>query len=245
MLVSGNASTPSEIVIDSNFINTDPALVGNCLNSTFWCGGIETEGATATISNNVVYGMPAAQRSVAVYLGEGEVPFGDVIVNGNTLHGGGTPNNNQALSAALGCRTTQGVQSMVGRIRNNILLGGSALNRFGFYEDDQTNSRTCEPLAYENNAIHFSSLATATDVLHRQWTSAGSQVLITDIATLNMLSYAQANLEVDPLLDLSWHIQAGSPCIDAGSATEAPATDFEGDTRPLGNGIDIGADEAK
>jgi len=38
-------------------------------------------------------------------------------------------------------------------------------------------------------------------------------------------------------------LTAGSAAIDAGRATGAPATDFEGDTRPQGAGVDIGADE--
>ena len=35
----------------------------------------------------------------------------------------------------------------------------------------------------------------------------------------------------------------GSPCIDAGTGTDAPATDFDGITRPQGGGVDIGAHE--
>lgn len=40
-----------------------------------------------------------------------------------------------------------------------------------------------------------------------------------------------------------FHLQAGSPAIDRGSATDAPAVDFEGTSRPQGHGVDIGAFE--
>ena len=40
-----------------------------------------------------------------------------------------------------------------------------------------------------------------------------------------------------------FHLQADSPAIDRGSATDAPAQDFDGQARPLGSGFDIGADE--
>lgn len=40
-----------------------------------------------------------------------------------------------------------------------------------------------------------------------------------------------------------FHIQQGSPCIDTGTSSGAPSTDFEGDPRPYGTDYDIGADE--
>jgi hypothetical protein len=54
------------------------------------------------------------------------------------------------------------------------------------------------------------------------------------------------NINANPLLinppnDL--HLRAGSPCVDAGTCTGAPTTDFEGDPRPSGASCDIGADE--
>ncbi len=55
------------------------------------------------------------------------------------------------------------------------------------------------------------------------------------------------NISADPLfvaaLSGDYHLQSGSPCIDAGTSQYAPTTDFEGTTRPQGSGYDIGAYE--
>jgi predicted outer membrane repeat protein len=40
-----------------------------------------------------------------------------------------------------------------------------------------------------------------------------------------------------------FHIQSGSNVVDQGTGTGAPADDIDGDSRPLGSGIDMGADE--
>ena len=40
-----------------------------------------------------------------------------------------------------------------------------------------------------------------------------------------------------------YHLKAGSPAIDAGTATQAPLVDLEGHARPHGNGFDIGCYE--
>jgi len=48
-------------------------------------------------------------------------------------------------------------------------------------------------------------------------------------------------------IERTYHLSASSPCIDAGTSTGAPLTDFEGDPRPINGGksptADIGADE--
>jgi parallel beta-helix repeat protein/predicted outer membrane repeat protein len=59
----------------------------------------------------------------------------------------------------------------------------------------------------------------------------------------------QGNKMEDPLLlnpeRGDYHIRSGSPCIDAGTSTVAqlPSTDLDGEYRPFGAQIDIGADE--
>ncbi len=57
----------------------------------------------------------------------------------------------------------------------------------------------------------------------------------------------EGNIDMSPLFvnpgegDVS--LQTGSPCIDAGTAKDAPTTDIQGTSRPQGNGVDMGAYE--
>lgn len=53
-------------------------------------------------------------------------------------------------------------------------------------------------------------------------------------------------IDADPLYAAAgdYHIQAGSPCVNKATATNAPDHDYDGDPRPWDGGVDIGADEA-
>jgi len=55
----------------------------------------------------------------------------------------------------------------------------------------------------------------------------------------------EGNIEGDPLFigEGDSRLSQGSPCVDAGTSVNAPAADLEGNTRPMGAGVDIGAYE--
>jgi len=58
----------------------------------------------------------------------------------------------------------------------------------------------------------------------------------------NGVTPGPGSISKDPKLDATYHLLPSSPCIDAG--TDAGVyTDMDGDTRPMGLGFDIGADE--
>ncbi len=236
------------LTIDRNRIGTDPARAGSCTRPTGWCAGIYSESSTSTITNNIVVGPPGPQ-SAAVFLGEFEVAAGAVILNANTLDGGGSgpgssPTRSAALVVSIGPCMTCGFRGQVGRVRNNILLGGNNAARFGILEDPAM-GRQMRPEVLQNNLIFFAPAGGRTDVMYRQMPTSGTAMDVNMLAALNALTMPMsgANVSGDPLLDAMRHVMAGSPTIDRGTATEAPMTDVDGDARPRGAGIDIGADE--
>ncbi len=84
------------------------------------------------------------------------------------------------------------------------------------------------------------------------WTTHGGNININHSIVENGYP-GTGNLDIDPLFvsqpdfnlaptnsgDL--HLQACSPAIDVGTSTGAPSDDYEGNTRPANNGIDMGA----
>lgn len=241
----------STLTIDGNRINANPLARATCTTPLGWCAGIASQSSTAVITNNVVYG-PNGPRSTAVLLAEAERPAGTVLLNGNLLDGGGSESSiggtttaSAAVVVSIGLCTTCGFHGVVGRVRNNVLLGGAGSVRFGVLEDPAL-ARTVHPELLQNNLFFFSPAATPSNVLYRTQTSTGGVSDILSIAAVNALLAppAAANLAGDPLLDATWHALPGSPCIDHGTLEEAPPFDFERDARPRGAAVDIGPDES-
>ena len=75
--------------------------------------------------------------------------------------------------------------------------------------------------------------------------SAGNNLGV-DLAFWELIAVnASDNLEgvpllVDPVTSRDFHLQAGSPAIDAGTNEYAPSDDFDGVARPVGETVDIG-----
>ena len=231
------------MTIDANHINTDVASVAGCAQTvTGFCGGIHSQGSTTTIINNVVLG-PKGAKTCAVLLEDGEVGVGSVILNGNTLDGAGNGGTDGTLSTAVALRINAGTNATFGKVRNNILLGGLNKGRYGVYEDAPA-GKTAHFVALDNNDF-WNAGTPRSDFAYRSWNgTAGTDVLFAQLGTVTGVAPSD-NLDVDPLLDATWHLGATSPVIDQGTPTEAPSRDIDGESRPKGTEIDIGADEAK
>jgi len=72
-----------------------------------------------------------------------------------------------------------------------------------------------------------------------------SQVTVTysDINLIDWQYPGFGNINVDPLLTDDYHLTIDSRCKDSASQNNAPEFDFEGQSRPMDAGIDMGADE--
>jgi hypothetical protein len=243
----------------------DPAVLSGpaCSSTAVWCAGIAgiaSSSATLEIENNVIFGPPGP-RSTALLLGEFEGPAGAVFVSHNLLDGGGgaalfsgglTPDKSAAIVLTTGaCASCTSGAARVGEIHNNILLGGSALARYGVYEDPVASGagyREVHPVSFLHNLFHFplSTPSTAVGVLYRITRLTMGSLDMLDIAIVNTSTTftTGGNLVNDPLLDPTRHLLSRSPCIDTGTPRGSlPFEDFEGDSRPRGAGYDIGPDE--
>jgi hypothetical protein len=236
-------------LIDANRINADPALgLPKGANGQNWSGGLQSISSTTVITNNVIFGADAVQ-SAGVRFAEFETPAGAVVLNSNYIDGGGASTGTTGAKSAAIAMTIGGCcgsYTVFGRIANNILSGGKGAARYGVFEQ-QNLGKTAHPEALLNNDFFIPSPA-AQDALYAFWNGSNISLKKT-IADVNALAaqlgIVSGNIEGDPLADATWHLSAGSPCIDTGTATDAPAADFEGEARPKGAAHDIGPDEAQ
>lgn len=244
-IVAGNGEASSwgiaasgTVAIDRNRINVDANQVGGCNQPVGWCGGIASYSATAVISNNIIFGVKGP-TTVGVLLAEAEMAAGTVVLNANDIDGG--PGN--GLSTAIALRNAfKGVNTIVGSIRNNILSGGTGGKRFGLFEDDGASpGQNAQPQALQYN--DFALDPNNGEIFVRYNDGLNSPADYTTMAQVNAMTNAGNNFSANPLLDGTFHLQDGSPCIDAGTPIEAPPKDMDGDPRPQGANVDVGADE--
>ena len=184
--------------------------------------------STSVVTNNLLRGgsCDGASEVVRFEKGSGPEVLSPTIEN-NTLEYG----------ACSGCGThaglfvgSAGAIPPAGYVRNNIIQNtGSGGPSFAIYEADASSDLA----ALENN-----DLDDPTGVLY--YDEGTTALTLSDI---NALPGAAGNISADPLLDATGHLAAASPCRNAGTATAAPATDRDGDSRPQEGAFDIGADE--
>ncbi len=122
----------------------------------------------------------------------------------------------------------------------NTLVNNIFLSRASFPGAIDVHTDSLPGLVSDYNAVEDQFTTSSGDsgaMSLAQWRSLTGQDLHSFVAT-------EAALFVDPVLPGGdYHLKAGSPALDAGLAPVDSQSDFEGDFRRSGPGVDIGADE--
>ncbi len=230
-------------------------------------GGIYARDFNGIIEENEIF-LNRSRKGSGIRMGPGSVDPLPVPVVRNNLICGNTPLREYSEGGGIYCKDRAVI------IVNNTIHGNLADKGGGVYVTDDNENRD----VVIRNCIVWGNSATAYGPdLDAGSSSTNAQWFYNNLGDDNGhgLIGSDGNISGDPLFvlpgyrdnsgtpeDLSddawvhdYHIQAGSPCIDAGSATDAPPRDFEGDgryddpaTEPnTGAGtpdyVDIGADE--
>ena len=200
--------------------------------------GISGNSASPTIEQNVFRNNSCSNSSLAgvvVFFNFSSPRIVNNIFENNPCRGinltlpvGNTPVviNNTFVGNRVGIRVARGVSQATQTHRNNIIVQNDIGLELEFGTD-------ADNPAWANNLV-FGNMVDYQGTADKTGTGG--------------------NISADPLfvdaLSGNYHLQIGSPAIDAGSALDAPTMDFDGTSRPLdGDGdataiMDIGAFEA-
>lgn len=184
-------------------------------------GGIYCIGSSPEIVNTVIAGNlcdGARARGGAVFCSNASPTIINCVIDDNEV--------NVDLGGGVYCES-----NAQPTIVNTVLARN---NRHAVYEADTTSNATVTHCLFHDNP-------------NGAYYDDGN-VSYSDVNSINtQVSGASNNIDGDPLfVDASlgdYHLTAGSLCIDAGTGSGAPLADIDGDTRPLGAGVDIGVDE--
>jgi len=207
-------------------------------------GGIYCSNTSPIIQKCRIIDCKADRFGGGIYCHYSNTVIGDcLIANNNTTYGGG------AYYFYEDCFI---------QIYNTTFANNTASQKGGGIYC-RTSSSIINCTVYENNALEGSGLycdreasPIITNCVFRDdpeteiYNEPGANPVITYSNIMGSWP-GEGNIDADPLfLDPEhgdFHLTIDSPCIDTGTSNGAPEFDFEGDPRPFGDGVDMGADE--
>ena len=219
-------------------------------------GGISMRDSDATISNNIIAGNVGYLLGGGIYVQRGTPRIQYNRIQNNLADGQG----NFALGGGIEMETATGaVLSNV--IANNTFTGGGTINGGGVDVNGGGPVLLANNTIVGNatNGVHAGSNITLVNniiMTHPVGVSASAGVTVStsyniyygNTTNAQGFSLSGTDLTVNPQLTSDYHLNAGSPAIDAGTHTNAPNRDIDRQPRAMiGTSglykIDIGADE--
>jgi len=231
-------------------------------------GGIYCDNSSPTIQNNIITGNSADQTGGGIECSSCSPTIQNNTITGNTAdHGGGIRcttswaiiQNNKIIGNSATYQAGGGIlclNSPNPTIQNNVIAGNSAGELGGgMYCSNssptiQNNTITENSAGETGGGIHFfnSSNVRVTNTI--LWNN-GSEIYFSSSTITVTYSDVQGgytgtgNIDAEPMFvdaaNGNYHLQDTSPCIGAGTATDTPTTDIEGN--PRGTPPDIGTYE--
>jgi parallel beta-helix repeat protein len=198
----------------------------------------------AQVISNVIEGNSATDRGgggILIDYGSGNRMEQNVIRHNDAQWGGG-----------LHLYETDFVLS------NNVVVDNCAQDSGGGMYPSSSDGNIVNNTVAQNEAttgggLYAYCLPTQTITITNSifWDDAGGELsgngYVVSYSDVEGGAVGTSNIAADPMFvdpgAGDYHLPLGSPGVDTGTAAGAPADDFEGDPRPWGFGVDMGADE--
>lgn len=226
-------------------------------------GGVGGQHATLVLNHNhISYNRvdPASSLGGGVYSREGVVHINaNTITDNRALAGGGIVSgagDSVLVNNFVAGNDGGGILFQSGALINNTIRHNRA-NGYGDYGEGILISTAPDPSVVNitNNIVVGNAYGIASSGAGVTITLARNDVWGNHVADYAGVERGVTDLAADPLLASQvqdgYRLMTGSPCIDAGVAASAPATDLDDEPRPLDGDVDgtamfdIGADEFK
>ena len=222
----------------------DGNIVHNTISFNFgrWGGGLSR--CDGTVENNLILGNEAEQYGGGVYDCSGVVQKNTIIQNHAAWHGGGVSSCRAKIqNNVIAGNTADGWGGGVyrcGPVINNTIVGNWADLGGGLASCSGT-IKNC--VVWGNGDNYGYQLVWSADTLYsciEEWLGGGEGNIAQEPRFIDA-DGPDGNPETHE--DNDYHLSASSPCIDTGVSDDALTDDMDGELRPQGAGVDIGADE--